>query len=109
MFRGGTSPICFTTTILAITVILMITMIKDCDCSMTACNGSTTADCQLVSVEEEEEFMMDSEEHRRILEAGKDHLSLASLDPHNPACAPNCGGKLVNAGKRKCTLYDCER
>ncbi|GJV07707.1 hypothetical protein Tco_1345363, partial [Tanacetum coccineum] len=63
---------------------------------MTACNGSPAAEC--LQLEEEEEFMMDSEEHRRIL-SGTGRLILASLDPQNPACGrTGCGGGyLVNA------------
>ncbi|GJU02530.1 hypothetical protein Tco_1112868 [Tanacetum coccineum] len=91
MFRGGTNPICFTTTILTITVILMITIIKDCDGSMTACNGSTAAEClQLVSVEQEEEFMMDTEEHRRILGPAAGFFSGVAFQQPNPACDRNC-------------------
>ncbi|GJY35617.1 RALF-like protein 33 [Tanacetum coccineum] len=84
----------------------MIAMIQDCDGYPATCNGSTAAECE-VFVEEEEEFMMDTEEHRRILgrSNGGRHLGYGGLQPGNPACGNNCAGR-YDPGGRKCKLYD---
>ncbi|GJT49241.1 hypothetical protein Tco_0975398 [Tanacetum coccineum] len=106
MFRGGTSPIIRFTLIVSTTIVVLM-IIKDCDGSMTACNGSTAAEClQLVSVEQEEEFMMDTEEHRRILVGKNDHISLNSLEKGKQGCrGTSCAGK-YDPANRKCTLFD---
>lgn len=56
------------------------------------CNG-TVAECRML-VEEDEEFLMDTEEHRRILAQAnpKKKLSLDGLDKYNPACGNACTG-----------------
>ncbi|PWA56811.1 rapid ALkalinization Factor [Artemisia annua] len=108
MFNGRTSSVCFTTTILSLLIILMATMIKDCDGSLASCNGSNAAECQQVFVEEEEEFMMDTEEHRRILDQTKNStttITYDALNPGSPACQPNCaGGKYIKP--RGCFTYN---
>ncbi|GKA96481.1 rapid alkalinization factor [Tanacetum coccineum] len=85
----------------------MIAMIQDCDGYLGTCNGSTAAECKVVFVEEEEEFMMDTEEHRRILARtnGGRHIGYGALQPGNPACGNNCAGR-YDPGGRKCKLYD---
>ena len=104
MFSGKTNPMCVATTVLSLAVILMITMIQDCDGYLAACNGSTAAECQ-VFVEEEEEFMMDTEEHMQILETinGGDPVTSAALNRNNPACKNNCPGRYTGGG-RGCTF-----
>ncbi|GJR71729.1 rapid alkalinization factor [Tanacetum coccineum] len=105
MFRGGTSPIIRFTLIVSTTIVVLM-MIKDSDGSMTACNGSTAAECELVHVEEEEEFMMDTEAHRRILVGKNDHISLNSLEKGKQGCrGTSCAGK-YDPANRKCTLFD---
>ncbi|KAL8234086.1 hypothetical protein R6Q59_020186 [Mikania micrantha] len=104
MFNGRTN----TTTVLwlSITMLMMVMMIKHCDGWMAACNdGSTAAECQML-VEEDQEFMMDTEEHRRILAGNSGHLVYGgALQKGNPACGNNCGGRYDPAG-RKCKLYN---
>ncbi|PWA51037.1 rapid ALkalinization Factor [Artemisia annua] len=98
MFNGRTSSACFTTTILSLLIILMVTMIKDSDGSLGSCNGSNGAKCQQVLVEEEEEFMMDTEEHRGT-------LAYNALSGGNTACGRNCGGGQY-LKSRGCYTYD---
>ncbi|GKE87810.1 rapid alkalinization factor [Tanacetum coccineum] len=99
-----TNPMCFATIILLLSIILMI---QDCDGYPATCNGSSAAECKVVFVEEEEEFMMDTEEHRRIL-AGTNggHIGYGALQPGNPACGNNCAGRRYDRAGRKCKLYD---
>ncbi|KAK1421979.1 hypothetical protein QVD17_24786 [Tagetes erecta] len=102
-----------TTSILSLSIIMLMVimmMIKECDGWTAACNGSTAAECQ-VMVDEEEEFMMDTEEHRRMLAGnGGRHLTYDGLDKGNAACGNNCGGKYAPASGRTCKTYDrCKR
>ncbi|KAL8234064.1 hypothetical protein R6Q59_020164 [Mikania micrantha] len=89
---------------LSIMMLMMVMMIKHCDGWMAACNDSTTTDCPLLA-NEEQEFLMDTEEHRRILAGNSNHLSYDSLEAGNPACGNNCGGRYDPAG-RQCKNYD---
>ncbi|KAI3768502.1 hypothetical protein L2E82_19229 [Cichorium intybus] len=101
----GRKPICFTTAFLSLSIILMATMIKDCDGWTAACNGSTTAECPFIK-DEEQEFLMDTEEHRRILLANR-HLVSGAQNPTTPACFKNCNGnKKYNVRGRQCKTYD---
>ncbi|KAJ0692503.1 putative rapid ALkalinization Factor [Helianthus annuus] len=98
-----------------LSVILM--MMNHCEGSLSSsrkyadeCNG-TMAECPTL-VEEDEEFLMDTEEHRRILaKTNTLHIVNGALKKNNPACAQNknCqGGKNYNAGGRACLkLYNC--
>ncbi|KAJ0457536.1 putative rapid ALkalinization Factor [Helianthus annuus] len=104
MFNGRRTS---TTTILSLSIfmLLMMIMIKDCHGWMAACNGSTAAECRVVE-DEEQEFMMDTEEHRRILAGNNNkHLGYGSLQKGSPACGNNCGGR-YDPGGRKCKLYN---
>ncbi|KAF5766153.1 hypothetical protein HanRHA438_Chr15g0724211 [Helianthus annuus] len=105
MFNERTS----TTAILWLSIIMLVMMmlIKDCDGWMAACNGSTAAECRVV-VDEVQEFMMDTEDHRRILEGYNDHLVYGTaLEKGKGACGNTCTGRVTGGGKRqKCTLYD---
>ncbi|KAI3500663.1 hypothetical protein L1887_36487 [Cichorium endivia] len=101
----GRKPICFTTAFLSLSIILMVMMIKDCDGWTAACNGRTTAECQVIK-DEEQEFLMDTEEHRRILQETR-HLVNPALDPKNPACFNNCtGDQKYNVNGRQCKTYE---
>nr|GFB63014.1 hypothetical protein [Tanacetum cinerariifolium] len=83
-------------------------MIKDSDGSLAAsCNGSNGAECLQVFVEEEEEFMMDTEEHRRILGQTNKFkgINYKVLTGGNPACGGKCtGAKYINP--RGCFTYN---
>ncbi|KAJ0450506.1 putative rapid ALkalinization Factor [Helianthus annuus] len=100
-----------TCVILLLSIILM--MINHCEGSLSSskryadmCNG-TMALCPTL-VEEAEEFLMDNEEHRRIL-ADTNKISYDALKKSEPACAKNCQGeKNYNAGDRQCLkMYYC--
>ncbi|MFS8017112.1 putative rapid ALkalinization Factor [Helianthus anomalus] len=100
-----------TCVILLLSIILM--MINQCEGSLSSskryadmCNG-TMAECPTL-VEEAEEFLMDNEEHRRIL-VDTNTISYDGLKRNNPACGKNCqGGKNYNAAGRPClTIYYC--
>ncbi|KAI3500685.1 hypothetical protein L1887_36509 [Cichorium endivia] len=109
MVITGRSPVCFTTAILSLSIILMMTMINDCDGWMTPCNGSIEAECiQIFEIHEELEFLMDTEVNRRILgTANSKPIVYKGLQPGNPACSgKNCGGKKYNANGRKCKPYE---
>nr|KAJ0208775.1 hypothetical protein LSAT_V11C400222560 [Lactuca sativa] len=114
MMMNGRSPICFSTTaILSLSIILMMmtTMVKECAGWMTPCNGSTTAECNHVfEIDEELEFLMDTEVHRWILKETKNSGDIyGSLEKHNPACGKSCSGKEVYDIGRKCTAnYNCK-
>ncbi|GJW94240.1 receptor-like protein kinase FERONIA, partial [Tanacetum coccineum] len=68
------------------------------------------AECKLVFVEEEEEFMMDTEEHRRILAGtnGGHRIGYGALQRGNPACGNNCAGRRYDRAGRKCKLKTCK-
>ncbi|XP_076953926.1 protein RALF-like 19 [Bidens hawaiensis] len=100
MFNGRAS----TTTILSLSIIMLMIIIKDCHGWTAACNGSTAAECQLL-VDEDQEFMMDTEEHRRILAGNGGHITYEALQKNNPACGKNCAGR-YDPGGRKCKFYD---
>ncbi|KAI3784926.1 hypothetical protein L1987_44034 [Smallanthus sonchifolius] len=100
MFNGR-GPIGYT--IIWLSMILMIIMIKDCDGWTAACNGSTEAEC-LALAEEEQEFMMDTEEHKRILAVAKKPagvIGYGSLDAPKPFCGSDCPGTYA-----RCTTYN---
>ncbi|KAL8234063.1 hypothetical protein R6Q59_020163 [Mikania micrantha] len=96
MFSGRTS----TSTTILIMMLMMVLVIKNCDGWVAACNDSTAAECRM-PVDEEQEFLMDTEEHRRIL-AGypPGRLAYKGLDAGNPACASNCGGRYNPSGRK---------
>ncbi|KAL7607036.1 hypothetical protein Lser_V15G20359 [Lactuca serriola] len=106
MFKGR-NPIRFTITILSISVLLMMTMIiQDCDGSMVTCKGNTAAEC-LVIEDEEQEFLMDTEEHRRILQTtNSNSITYGGLQRGNPACGDNCAGEKYDVSGRKCRTYE---
>ncbi|KAF5791948.1 hypothetical protein HanRHA438_Chr09g0412351 [Helianthus annuus] len=117
MFKGRS----FTTTILlSLSFILIITIIKDADGSTEACYHGTTAECQVFN-KADQEMLMDTQEHRQILETtysdslasnggnGK-FISYKSLDPGQQACSSgNCPAKgVVDPGRRcKNNNYSC--
>ena len=70
------------------------------------CNGTVGAECPKLLVEEEEEFLMDTEEHRRILLQGQRVYIYGSLDAPNPACDDHCPGVQLYGVHRQCTLKD---
>ncbi|MDG6100310.1 hypothetical protein EXU34_22960 [Alteromonas sp. ZYF713] len=88
-------------------IILMITMIKECDGSTAACNGSSAAECQ-VFVEEEQEFLMDTEEHRRILATTTSNsISYHTLKQDKPTCpGGDCSASKYIKGGRTCKITD---
>ncbi|KAL8248770.1 hypothetical protein R6Q59_005638 [Mikania micrantha] len=107
----------FTCVILLLSIILM--MINHCDGSSSLssssssssmkhadeCNG-TMGECP-TSVEEYEEFLMDNEEHRMLMDQGKKYLTYDGLDKNSPVCNGNCEG-LKNVKHRQClTTYRC--
>ncbi|KAF5821850.1 hypothetical protein HanRHA438_Chr01g0020271 [Helianthus annuus] len=102
MFNRRTS----TTTILSLSIIMlvMMMMIKDCDGWLAACNGSTAAECLVVEVEEQE-FMMDTEEHRRILGTSGPHLVYDPVlqRPGKGVCGINCAGRVTGGNGRTCS------
>ncbi|KAI3768494.1 hypothetical protein L2E82_19219 [Cichorium intybus] len=84
----------------------MMTTIRDCNGSLEACVGSTAAEC-LVVEDEEQEFLMDTEEHRRILATtNSNSISYGGLQQGNPACGDNCAGEKYDVNGRKCKTYD---
>ncbi|KAI3699679.1 hypothetical protein L2E82_44110 [Cichorium intybus] len=83
---------------------IILILINHCDGSPSLwgqyanqCNG-TIGECPLL-VEENEEFLMDTEELARI--AAKKRV-LLSQDRKNPGCDKKCQGA-YNAGNRPCT------
>ncbi|KAI3500690.1 hypothetical protein L1887_36514 [Cichorium endivia] len=103
---NGRRAIFFTASFLLLSIILMMTMIRDCDGWMMACNGSTTAECQVIE-DEEQEFFMDTEEHRRLLATAKSHphLSYDVLKRGVVACE-GCAGAKKRYTHRGCKTYD---
>ncbi|KAF5791926.1 hypothetical protein HanRHA438_Chr09g0412151 [Helianthus annuus] len=112
----------FSNTILSLSFILMITIIKDTHGSTEACNYGTTAECPVFN-EEEQEFLLDTQEHRLVLETtysdglnsnggsnGK-RITYKSLNRGKPvACgSTGCSGKRVNDVARRCKKgnYSC--
>ncbi|KAK1423361.1 hypothetical protein QVD17_18660 [Tagetes erecta] len=103
----------FTCVILLLSIIII--MINHCEGSLLSssskkyvdeCND-TMAECSTM-VEEDEEFLMDSEDHRRIL-AETRTITYEGLDQTNPACGGNCEGS-YNVQHRQClTTYRCQR
>ncbi|KAK1423362.1 hypothetical protein QVD17_18661 [Tagetes erecta] len=93
-------------------ILLLSIMINHCEGSLLSskkyaneCNG-TMAECPTL-VDEDDEFLMDNEDHRRILAATRT-ISYDSLKT-NPACGGNCGG-LYNVQNKQClTTYRCKR
>ncbi|KAI3665812.1 hypothetical protein L6452_44447 [Arctium lappa] len=76
------------------------------------CNG-TLAECPTSLLEEEdsgEEFLMDTEEHRRILQGQKRYISNDGLQRAPVGCGNYCAGfRFKNVGHRKCTTeFHCE-
>nr|QBJ05437.1 rapid alkalization factor-like peptide 8 [Taraxacum kok-saghyz] len=106
MFNGRRTPICFTTTIMFVSLLLilmMTMMIKDCEAA--ACSG-TVAECMVIEGEEQE-FLMDTEEHRRILATtNSNSISYGSLQSGSPACGDNCAGERYNVNDRQCKMYE---
>ncbi|KAJ0956736.1 hypothetical protein HanPSC8_Chr01g0019041 [Helianthus annuus] len=107
MFNRRTS----TTTILSLSIIMlvmmmMMMMIKDCDGWLAASNGSTAAECRVVEVEEQE-FMMDTEEHRRILGTSRPHLVYDPVlqRPGKGVCRNDCAGRVTGGDGRTCSTY----
>ncbi|KAI3768524.1 hypothetical protein L2E82_19272 [Cichorium intybus] len=106
MVITGRSPICFTTAMLSLSIILMMTMIKDCDGWMTPCNG--TAECyRIFEIHEELEFLMDTEVNRRILgTTNSKGIGYGALDRTKQPCeGTNCAGKKYNVNGRICKEY----
>lgn len=111
--NGSKSSSSFTfVIILLLSSIIVTMMIHHCNGFLVSsnsfsddqCNGTMGAGCPTLLLEEDEEFLMDTEEHRRILQ-GQNTLSYNGLQPQQPFCKTNgCSGrKLYNAG-RTCTL-----
>ncbi|KAI3669945.1 hypothetical protein L6452_41453 [Arctium lappa] len=103
---NGRSPNRFTTIVLSLSIILTIMIpMKECDRLRlsSSCNGSSLAECQMFA-EEEQEFLMATEEHRRILATTTRRLTYVSLERRNTACSKNCVGK-YNVKGRPCRLY----
>ncbi|KAJ0454661.1 hypothetical protein HanIR_Chr15g0742651 [Helianthus annuus] len=104
-----------TCVILLLSIIFM--MMKHCEGSLSSsrkyadeCNG-TMAECPTL-VEEDEEFLMDTEEHRRILAGYRKptpKLTYHAQKP-NPVCGKKCPGAYKVNKKRSClkTTY-CNR
>ncbi|KAI3768495.1 hypothetical protein L2E82_19220 [Cichorium intybus] len=108
------SPICVITSFLSLlSITLVMTIIRGSDGSMAVCNSSTMAECQVFE-DEEQEFMMDTEEHKRMLAtAQSDNLVYnKALIPPNLACHGNdngCVGLKIkyNVARRQCEkLHD---
>ncbi|KAL4582007.1 hypothetical protein LXL04_006544 [Taraxacum kok-saghyz] len=108
--NGGRSQIRFSTTILSLSIILIITttMINGCDGWMKPCNGSTTVEScsgDVLDVIDQELELLIIEAHRRILEGGNsgsgDPIVNQALQPGSPACGDTCGGNLANVGKKR--------
>ncbi|KAL7609530.1 hypothetical protein Lser_V15G12917 [Lactuca serriola] len=111
MAPRSTIFICFTFLIFLPSIILL--SINHCDASTSSwdqyadqCNG-TVGECPML-VKDDEEFLMDTEEHRRIL-AQTVKRTLASQNRGNPACGNKCQGA-YNVGNRPCTKGNyCDR
>ncbi|KAI3717021.1 hypothetical protein L1987_68324 [Smallanthus sonchifolius] len=100
-----------TCVILLLSIILM--MINHCEAGSLSsskryahvCNGTMAACLTLVEVDEE--FLMDSEEHRQILEQTTPHISQLSLEKDNAACVvPGCNGAYNTKGKGRPCISD---
>ncbi|CAI9259613.1 unnamed protein product [Lactuca saligna] len=120
IINGRRSPICFTTTMLSLSMMMMMmmttTMVKECDGWMTPCNGSTMVECiHVVDVDEEIEFQMDTEVHRWILvqtNSPKPHIVPKALKPGNPVCkGKGCEGKynIRNNGRPCAAFKQCRK
>ncbi|KVH92637.1 lateral organ boundaries domain-containing protein [Cynara cardunculus var. scolymus] len=88
-----------------------MTMVTDCDglrgSSTAACNGSSLVECRVFE-EEAQEFLMDTEEHRRILATTR-RIDYSALQRGYTYCGGNCAGK-YNVRGRPCRTYDyCRR
>ncbi|CAI9259614.1 unnamed protein product [Lactuca saligna] len=114
IINGRLSPISFTTAMFSVSMMMMMmtSMVKECDGWMTPCNGSTTVECiHVVEFDEEVEFQMDTEVHRWILEKTKPpkpHLTQGALKPANPACeGEGCKGPYnIRHNGRPCDIYN---
>ncbi|KAI3503224.1 hypothetical protein L1887_31663 [Cichorium endivia] len=102
MAQRSNNFVCFTCFIFLPSIILIL--INHCDGSPSLwdqyanqCNG-TIGECPML-VEENEEFLMDTEELARIVAKKR---VLQSQDRNNPACDKKCQGA-YNAGNRPCT------
>ncbi|KAL8229199.1 hypothetical protein R6Q57_014099 [Mikania cordata] len=90
----------FTCVMLLLSIILM--MISHCDGSSSSSSSSmkhadecnrTMGECP-TPVEEYEEFLMDNEEHRLLMDLGKNFLSFAAIkDKNSPVCHVDCEGR----------------
>ncbi|CAI9264847.1 unnamed protein product [Lactuca saligna] len=106
IINGRRSPISFTTAMLSLsmmTMMMMTTMVKECDGWMTPCNGSTTVECiHVVEFDEEIEFQMDTEINRWIMgEAEKTGGHITYKGMNQGKAVDGKGSKSYNAGKKK--------
>lgn len=102
------------TCVIMILVLIMMMMINNCLGSFSPpnydfanpCNG-TNAECDSL-VENYEELLMDTEEHRRVL-AQKPYISLNALKADNTpqACSGNCQGRYAVKNRGCLTTYHC--
>ncbi|CAI9264848.1 unnamed protein product [Lactuca saligna] len=100
------SPISFITAMLSLSMMMMImmtTMVKECDGWMTPCNGSTTVECiHVVEFDEEIEFQMDTEINRWIMvEAKKTDGHITYKGMNKGKAVGDKGSTAYNAGKNK--------
>lgn len=67
------------------------------------CNG-TIAQCPTLADHEDQEFLMDSEDHRRILQGGSKAggIGYGALMKNKQACGKNCPGAYKVNPKRAC-------
>ncbi|KAI3665811.1 hypothetical protein L6452_44446 [Arctium lappa] len=99
-------------TILLLSSLIVATMINRCNGFLASsnpfadwCNGTMGAECLTSLVEDDEEFLMDTEEHRRILQGGNNYISYNGLQSQKPFCNKNgCAGNKLYSPGRKCTM-----
>lgn len=75
---------------------------------MAACNGSAMVDCSQVIEDEEQDFLMDTEEHMRIMEVAKGlPITYRALQRAYPGCkGKGCAGDKKRYLRRECTTYN---
>ncbi|XP_023733194.1 uncharacterized protein LOC111881031 [Lactuca sativa] len=109
IINGQRSPISFTTAMLSASIMMMMmaTMVKECDGWMTPCNGSTTVECiHVVEFDKEIEFQMDTEINRWIMGEAKNtdgHIGYQGMQ-QNQHIGGDTGSRSYNVGNRK----DCK-
>ncbi|KAL7604646.1 hypothetical protein Lser_V15G20312 [Lactuca serriola] len=108
MLINRRNPVFFTSALLSLSIILTMTIIRNCDGSMAACNGSAMVDCSQVIEDEEQDFLMDTEEHMRIMEVAKGlPITYRALQRAYPGCeGKGCAGDKKRYLRRECTTYN---